>query len=470
MTPSAKNSNSNKGKLPNHWKIILVLAAVILGYGLVFMGTAKAQALKIACYKDYRPYSYVDDKGEVVGMLVDFWNLWAEKNHMTLTYLPGQISQSLERVRTGKADIMIGLFKSGERSQYLAFSNPIMDISTNLYVRQDMDAESIAELGNTPVGVIEADYVVSFLAKTHPKVEVKTFPDSETIVKNAMAGKLDAYALDFPNAVFLLAEHGSMTKFRILSPLYKEKLRAGVAKGNTELLKQINQGLKQTTNKEIQTLHNKWGLLPAPLILQYKSWIAAALVILLIGLAGFGYYIFRLKSRIRRIKTKGRPFKEAVWLGLIAEGENESVEFKSSLRWNLATEKTDKILEFVVIKTLSAFMNTKGGTLMIGVDDQGALLGLEADYLTFQKKPDRDGFLLKLSSLISRDLGRHSHKFIAMDIRQIQGKDICMINVKPGEKPVFIKEKGKESFYIRAGAASVPMSMSESHEYISSRF
>jgi predicted HTH transcriptional regulator len=146
------------------------------------------------------------------------------------------------------------------------------------------------------------------------------------------------------------------------------------------------------------------------------------------------------------------------------------VEFKSSLRWNIKEENLDKRLEAVVIKTLSAFMNARGGTLFIGINDAGEAVGIEPDYKTFQRKPNPDGFMLKLSDLISKSLGAKSHKFIVSDIQAMAGKDVCRISVSPSDGPVFVTDQGKEAFYIRAGASSIPLGMSQAHEYISSRW
>lgn len=451
-------------------RLVLTLVAVVVFFGFVRFNTVHAASLTIACYKDYRPYSYVNDKGDVVGMLVDFWTLWAKKNQIELTFLPGSLTQSLDRIKMGEADIMIGLFRSKDRTAHLDFSHPMIDIQTNLYVVEKMEADSIEALGNTPVGVIENDYVVEYLSQKYPDVQIKTFPGSEQVVKNALAGKLSAYALDFPNAIFLLAENDSLVKFRRVQTLYTEKLRAGVKKGNTQLLKLINPGIKGTSKQDVETILSKWGLSPPPLIVQYRGWIIGAILVLLTASIGFAFYSMRLKSRMGRMKSGDTPFKKEEWLSLISKGEHDHLEFKSSMRWNLVTLKTDKALEYVIIKTISAFMNAQGGTLLIGVNDDGEVIGIESDYQTFQKKPDRDGFMLKLSSLISQNMGRQTHKFISTQIQSIDGKDICKISVTPGDQPVFIKEKGKESFYIRAGAASVPLSLSESHEYIRSRW
>ena len=115
-------------------------------------------------------------------------------------------------------------------------------------------------------------------------------------------------------------------------------------------------------------------------------------------------------------------------------------------------------------------MNARGGILFIGINDDGAPVGIETDYKTFQRKPNQDGFMLKLSDLISKNLGAKSHKYIVSDIQPMDGKDVCRISVKPCDRPVFVTDQGKESFYIRAGASSIPLGMSQAHEYIRSRW
>ncbi len=446
-----------------------VLAVLIMAGGPG--SQAMAESLTIACYQDYRPYSYVSDEGKPEGLLIDFWTLWGQRNQVTITFLPGFLSQGLERVKSGQADVMIGLFKSEERSAFLDFSNPFMEVHTNLYVRDDSPVGSIEEFSaKLPVGVVKDGFAASFFKDRYPNVTVKAFKSPREVTDMAVAGKLNAFALDFPNALFLMAEHDSFDKFKSLKTLYKEKLRAGVRKGNTPLLTMINQGLDNVPQKDVDALYTEWGIVPKPFFARHRGWALGGVVILLAGCIGFGFYVLRLKSRLRKLKLSGHLADSNDWAQIIAKGENDWVEFKSSLRWNLKTEKTDKNLEAVIVKTLSAFMNARGGTLFIGISDDGEPLGIEADYQTFQKKPNRDGFMLKLSDLVSKNLGRHSHEFIVIQIQPMDGKDVCRILVKPGERPVFVTDQGKEAFYIRAGASSVPLSMSEAHEYINSRW
>ena len=85
-------------------------------------------------------------------------------------------------------------------------------------------------------------------------------------------------------------------------------------------------------------------------------------------------------------------------------GESDSLEFKSSARWNMRAGKRDDAMETVITKTVAAFMNSGGGTLLIGVDDDGRLIGLGPDYATL-KTPDADRFELWIRDLWVQLLG-----------------------------------------------------------------
>ncbi|ACY20451.1 hypothetical protein Gbro_1143 [Gordonia bronchialis DSM 43247] len=103
---------------------------------------------------------------------------------------------------------------------------------------------------------------------------------------------------------------------------------------------------------------------------------------------------------------------------LIAGGESDHVEFKSTARINLRTEQKDPRMEHVIVKTVSAFVNADGGTLLIGVDDDGTPLGLDADYATL-KVPDADRFELWLRDLFTTALGQNSAVAVGVSIEDV---------------------------------------------------
>jgi hypothetical protein len=156
---------------------------------------------------------------------------------------------------------------------------------------------------------------------------------------------------------------------------------------------------------------------------------------------------FHLESTLHSINF---PFNQEIE-DLIAADESTELEFKSSLRWDHQQSRVNKELEFVVLKTISAFLNTNGGTLLIGVDDNNNTVGIMEDFqcLPNPKKRNKDGFQLHLLSLIKNEIGNENCVFIKIAFPNIHLTTICKITVSPSPNPVYL---GKESkFFIRTG-------------------
>jgi len=149
---------------------------------------------------------------------------------------------------------------------------------------------------------------------------------------------------------------------------------------------------------------------------------------------------------------------------MISSGENEKLEIKSTLRFDLREGIVNKKLEYVVAKTISAFLNSEGGTLVIGVDDDGNILGLGKDIQTLSKQ-NSDGFELHLRQIIKKYLGKNFEKYLKMTFPEIEGKKICVTKISKSGKPVFINFEGNERFFVRNGNATIPKSRQEQSEY-----
>ena len=155
---------------------------------------------------------------------------------------------------------------------------------------------------------------------------------------------------------------------------------------------------------------------------------------------------------------------------LMADGENAEVEFKSSLRWDRREDRVNKALEGAVVKTLAGFLNADGGTLLIGVDDAGAPLGLSADYDTL-RKPDRDGFELHLRQIVERDLGEAAAaSFLTVNFHEIDGEDVCQVTTEPSDHPIYVEQPNQAIFYVRSGNATKALPLNEAVTYIGHRW
>jgi hypothetical protein len=151
---------------------------------------------------------------------------------------------------------------------------------------------------------------------------------------------------------------------------------------------------------------------------------------------------------------------------MIQEGEGDSIEYKSTLRWDIRAGKTNPVIERSCLKTISAFLNSAGGHLLIGVRDDGSIEGIETD-----KFPNEDKFLLHLWTLIRNCLGRDFTPYIRTRLEKIDDKTICIVSCTPSNRPVFLRQPGfDEEMYIRVGPSSNAMDISEALRYIGDRF
>ncbi len=148
---------------------------------------------------------------------------------------------------------------------------------------------------------------------------------------------------------------------------------------------------------------------------------------------------------------------------IISQGESNKLEFKSSLRWDLKQKQPNNQLEKVVAKTIVGFLNAEGGTLLIGVKDDGTILGIENDIKIAPKK-DRDGFEQRLIQVIEKYIGIEHFDYIKIDYLPSQEKNVCRIKVEPSNQPIYLKDKTKE-FYVRIGNTTRPLDIEQANNY-----
>ena len=150
---------------------------------------------------------------------------------------------------------------------------------------------------------------------------------------------------------------------------------------------------------------------------------------------------------------------------LIAQGETERVEFKSSIRWDYKNKNASKSIKKVIAKTIAGMMNNTGGTLLIGVADNGRILGIQKDLETLHKS-NIDGFELALVQMTENYLGLEYMKYLDIRFEEINNKEICLISIKPSLKPVFLMSGEKSEFCVRIKNSTRQLNVKEATEYI----
>lgn len=159
---------------------------------------------------------------------------------------------------------------------------------------------------------------------------------------------------------------------------------------------------------------------------------------------------------------------------LIVDGESDELEFRASLRWDLREGRVNSQLESAVVESVAAFANWEGGTLLIGVSDDGGVVGLGPDFASLHG--DRDEFESHLRGVLAEALGKDfSTTGVKLTFHDVDDKVVCRVEVLPASEPLRVRVAGgdgqqAERLFVRRGRSSQELRSSEVSAYIEERF
>lgn len=154
---------------------------------------------------------------------------------------------------------------------------------------------------------------------------------------------------------------------------------------------------------------------------------------------------------------------------LISGGENHYLEFKQGLRWDQKQQTINKGLEKSAMKSIASFLNADGGKFIIGVADDKTIYGLQDDYKTLPRQ-DRDGFENHFNHVFQSMISPKFRQFVKLNFEKVNDRDICVVEVKPSDSEVYLKQNNTEEFFIRTGNTTSALTMSEAQDYIKSHW
>ena len=150
---------------------------------------------------------------------------------------------------------------------------------------------------------------------------------------------------------------------------------------------------------------------------------------------------------------------------LIAGGETDATEFKATLRTNLHTGQVDEKMHLAALKTIAGFLNAKGGVLLIGVADDGEVLGLDVDGFD-----NEDKMGLHLVNLVKDRLGEVFLPYIHPHFEDLEDRRVLSIRCDKGPKAAYLKDGQAQRFFVRGGNATAELSGASITDYSKQRF
>lgn len=182
---------------------------------------------------------------------------------------------------------------------------------------------------------------------------------------------------------------------------------------------------------------------------------------------------------------------------ILNDGENSSVEYKKSALWSInysqeqiKNSKSPELHEYgkdaskvIIAKTLAAFLNSYGGNLIIGIEEdkssnENKIVGVNDDIDLLSKDKCEDGYRRIITDSILRnyfhsEIYNDIDAYLKIEFVLLNEKNLCWIQVKKSDVPIYLKLKknGKyDHFFIRSDAQSREISGKEMGDYLAKHF
>ena len=148
--------------------------------------------------------------------------------------------------------------------------------------------------------------------------------------------------------------------------------------------------------------------------------------------------------------------------------ESEKREYKSSFKYDYNTKSANNSLSKFVVQSVLGFLNCGGGILVIGVDDDKNVLGVDKDLQFF--KGSWDKYQLAIQDSIRKHTDSPLTDFIRVERIEKDGKQLCTIMTKPSPKPVYYIDGDKQDLYVRDGNSTIKLSTKRALDYLTSHW
>lgn len=153
---------------------------------------------------------------------------------------------------------------------------------------------------------------------------------------------------------------------------------------------------------------------------------------------------------------------------IIRQGERAQIEFKVAALTKPSDGSKDGTMPSNIVQSVASYLNSReGGTLIIGVQDDGTVRGLAQDYVHANKqKASQDGYALWLDDTLGNQLGNQWRNLWSITFHQIDGHEVCRVRVQPAPEPVYLNG----DLYVRGNQGKKKLTAQESIVYISQRW
>ena len=237
---------------------VLVCCALFSGH---YPAAAQEEIITLVYNTGVAPLKFTSEDGQPTGLLNDYWHLLADKADIAIEFVEvPSFAESLAMVKNGEADLHGGLFLTEERSAFLAFSHPVLDVNYSIYSSPDLPPfTSLNQTQGYVVGVVQGGYTETYIKKEIPQSHLVIFDDVNTLLDAVMAGEIKVFVASDIHLNYYLASRDLANPFNHDTiPLYEQTYYGATARGQEDLIRTIKDAQDLLTASDLKTLRDKW--------------------------------------------------------------------------------------------------------------------------------------------------------------------------------------------------------------------
>ena len=228
---------------------------------LFFSTQALSKELIIVYNSGTPPLKFTDYSNSPNGMFIDIWKLWAKKNQQKIKFIEATWDDSLQMVADGRADIHAGLYYVKERESFLAYtSKPLYESKNYFFYHKDIAKINTNDDLKAYVIGVDNGYAQTFMAENFSNFKTQDFDTTEELHESAIKGNLKVILSPLANFIYFLKKNSIEDDFKYIKnrPAFVKDYFGAVKKGNTKLLKLVNDGFLKISDEELKLIEVKW--------------------------------------------------------------------------------------------------------------------------------------------------------------------------------------------------------------------
>ncbi|MDJ0720491.1 MAG: transporter substrate-binding domain-containing protein [Desulfobacterales bacterium] len=218
--------------------------------------------LKIVYNAGVAPLKFEDAQGQPQGLFPELWRQWSRKTGRSIEFVRvASFEESLALVRSGRADLHAGLFKTPARERFLAYSEPLLTLDYHIFTHPSIQPlDNLDQAAGLIIGMVRGGYTEELVRAKVPSPHIAFFSSNADLFKAALKGEVKAFVATKISLLYFLSEQrlANIFGFKRQKPLFTQTYFTATTTANANLIAVVNRGLQAIRPDERRSMEKKW--------------------------------------------------------------------------------------------------------------------------------------------------------------------------------------------------------------------